>query len=128
MVRHNSAVAELAALLEWAGDRLLSERELLACERAEGKRLFSAQLTPDRFHRPDLIWLSAGVELPKAIEVELTPKAASRLDGYLFAWAQAVAEGRFSSVVYFCPSQTRSLLERAIERTGTQDAIAVRGL
>jgi hypothetical protein len=128
MVHHNSALAELAASLERAGARLLSERELLARERAEGRRLFSAKLAPDCFHRPDLICLSGGVEPPQAIEVELTPKAASRLDGYLFAWAQAVAEGRFSRVVYRCPPQTRSLLERAIERTRTQAAVVVQGL
>jgi hypothetical protein len=128
MVSHNLAVATLAASLERAGFQLFSERELLAREREAGRRLFSAKLAAERFHRPDLICLSGGGEPPEAIEVELTAKAALRLDEYLLAWGRAVAEGRFSRVVYCCSPQTRSLLERAIERTHTQAAIAVQEL
>ena len=45
--RHESVVAEIAATLERQGEQMLSEREMLAAERAEGEQLFSAEL-PDR--------------------------------------------------------------------------------
>lgn len=128
MVHHNSAVATLAASLERDGAKLLSERELLAHERVEGSRVFSAELSSGRYHRADLICLGARVEPPIAIEVELTPKAASRLDSYLRAWSEVVAEGRFNRVVYRCPPQTRPYVERAVERTKTMAAVFVEAL
>jgi hypothetical protein len=128
LIHHSSAVANLAASLECAGAQLLSERELLAHERAAGSRVFSAELGSGRHHRADLIRHLPGAEPPEAIEVELSAKAAPRLDRYLLAWARTVAEGRLSRVVYCCPPSTYSLLERAIERTCTQAAVAVRGL
>lgn len=128
MVHHNSAVATIAATLERAGSRLLSERELLACEREAGSRLFSAELASDCFHRPDLVCLGRDGDLPVAFEVELTPKSMRRLDEYLLAWGRAVAKRRFSRVVYRCPPETRSLLERAIVRTGTEAVVTVEGL
>jgi hypothetical protein len=128
MVHHNSEVATLAASLERDGAKLLSERELLAHERVEGSRVFSAELGSDRYHRADLICLGADAQPPIAIEVELTLKAASRLDSYLCAWSQVVAEGRFSRVVYRCSPQTRPYVERALERTKTMAAVSVEAL
>lgn len=126
-VGHEAAVAELAARLERAGERVLSEREMLAQERAEGERSFSARLGSGRFHRADLLRTTDGGP-PEAIEVELTAKGAARLDELLRAWRRTVAERRLARVVYRCPPRTRGVLERAIKRTRTQAAVAVEEL
>jgi hypothetical protein len=127
-VGHDSMVAELAARLERAGDRTLSEREILARERASGERVFSAHLSGGRFHRADLLRASDDGSPPEAIEVELTAKGAARLDQLLRAWRRAVAERRLSRVVYRCPPGTRGVLERAVERTRTEAAVTVQEL
>jgi hypothetical protein len=106
---------------------LLSEREIVAREREEGERKFSAKLESGRFHRADLVRTDER-GLPEAIEVELTPKGAARLDHLLRAWRRAVAERRLSRVSYLCPPRTRSMVERAVERTRTEVAIEVRDL
>lgn len=126
-VGHESAVAELAARLERAGERLLSEREMLARERVEGERSFSARISGGRFHRADLLRTTGGGP-PEAIEVELTAKGAARLDELLRAWRRSVAERRLARVVYRCPPCTRGVVERAVERTRTGVAIAVEEL
>jgi hypothetical protein len=127
-VWHDSAVAELAAALEQGGERTLSEREIEARERAEGKRLFSAQLSGGRFHRADLIRARADGTPPEAVEVELTVKGQARLDQLLRAWRRAVGEQRLSRVSYLCAPQTRKVVERAIERTATGKAVGVQWL
>jgi hypothetical protein len=126
-VHHESVVASLAASLERAGDRTLSEREILARERAAGERVCSASLPRGRFHRADLVRLNAdgGHE---AVEVELTLKGASRLDELLRAWRRVVAEQRVKRVVYRCSPDARPYVERAVERTHTSAAIAVESL
>lgn len=126
-VGHESAVAELAARLERDGERLLSEREMMSRERVEGRRLFSAELSSGRFHRADLLRGSDDGP-PEAIEVELTPKGAARLDELLRAWRHTVAERRLARVVYRCPPQTRRVVERAVERTLTHSAVVVQEL
>lgn len=126
-VGHESAVAELAALFERDGERLLSEREILAREREAGERRFSAKLESGRFHRADLIRTDRE-GLPEAIEVELTPKGAERLDRLLRAWRRAVVEKRLSGVAYICPPRTRGTVERAVRRTRTESVIEVREL
>jgi hypothetical protein len=90
-----------------------------------GTRLLSAELSARRFHRADLVRVADG-EPPEAIEVELAAKGATRLEELLRAWRRAVAEGRLSRVTYRCSPRTRSLLERAVERTSTQGAITIR--
>lgn len=127
-VLHESVVASLAASLERAGNRTLSEREILARERAAGERVFSASLSRGRFHRADLLRVDGEGGRPEAVEVELTVKGASRLDELLRAWRRAVAEERVERVVYRCPPATRSYVERAVERTRTATAIAVEEL
>jgi hypothetical protein len=122
-LHHETTLAAFAARLELAGERLLSEREIVAAERAEGRRIYSADLGHGRVHRADLLRL--GPDAPEAIEVELTAKGAARLDALLRAWRFAVAEGKVSRVVYHCPKRTRGLLERAIGRTSTTAAIEV---
>ena len=120
-------MAELAALFEREGQRLLSEREIVAREREEGERMFSARLESGKFHRADLVRTDEDGK-PEAIEVELTPKGAARLDHLLRAWRRAVAEKRLSRVSYMCPPRTRPMVERAVQRTRTEVAIDVHGL
>lgn len=127
-IGHESAVAELAALLERSGQPTLSEREIGARERVEGKRLLSAQLASGAFHRADLIRGGEGGAPPEAIEVELTAKGQARLDQLLRAWRRAVAERRLARVVYHCPPRTRGLVERAVKRTRTGAAVGVEEL
>lgn len=127
-VHHESVVALLAASLERAGDRTLSEREILARERAAGERMFSASLSRGRYHRADLVRLANDDEGHEAVEVELTLKGARRLDELLRAWRRVVAERRVRRVVYRCSPDARPYVERAVERTRTSAAIAVEGL
>lgn len=127
-VQHESAVADLAASLERAGDRTLSEREILARERAAGERVFSAALSRGRFHRADLLRVASPGGAPEAVEVELTTKGANRLDEILRAWRRAVAERRVRRVIYRCAPETRPYVERAVQRTRTSTAIAVEEL
>jgi hypothetical protein len=124
-IRHEALAARLGAGLERRGESLLSEREILALERAEGRRLLSAELPGGRFHRADLIRLASGAAPGEAIELELTTKGAVRLDALLRAWRFAVAERRISRVVYHCAPRTRRFVEQAIERTRTEDVIGV---
>jgi hypothetical protein len=125
-LHHETALSRLGAEWEMAGERILSEREIVAAERAEGKRVYSAELGRGRVHRADLIRLGPGG--PEAIEVELTTKAAARLDAILRAWRFAVAEGRLARVAYHCAPRTRRFVEAAIARTATSAAIAVEDL
>ena len=125
---HDTVVAELAASLERCGERLLSEREILASERAAGEHLLSAQLGAGRFHRADLIRVDELGVPSEAIEVELTTKGAARLDQLLRAWRDAVIEGRLARVVYRCAPRTMPYVRRAVERTRTEAVIAVEEL
>jgi hypothetical protein len=127
-ISHDTLVAELAAGLERDGDRLLSEREIIATERAEGARLFSASLKGGRFHRPDLIRLDPGGGGAMAIEVELSTKGAARLDELLRAWRRAVLERRFKAIAYRCAPRTLRCVERAVKRTKTAGLISVEPL
>jgi hypothetical protein len=125
-LHHETILAHCGARLESEGEKILSEREIVAIERAEGARIYSADLGHGRVHRADMIRLGAAG--PEAIEVELTAKGAARLDALLRAWRFAVAEGRLTGVVYLCPARTRRLLERAVARTSTAAAIYVEDL
>jgi hypothetical protein len=122
-LRHETLLATLGARLEAGGERVLSEREIVAAERAAGSRLYSADLGRGRFHRADLVRL--GADGPEAIELELSAKGAARLDAILRAWRFAVAEGRLARVAYHCPTSTRGLIERALARTVTGEMIGV---
>jgi hypothetical protein len=125
---HDTVVAALAASLERAGQRLLSERQILALERAAGEHLLSARLPNGRFHRPDLIRLDDRSEPSEAIEVELSTKGAARLDQLMRAWRRAVLERRVGRVVYRCAPRTLPYVRRAIERTKTKSVISARDL
>lgn len=122
---HSCMAATVAARLERQGKRILSEREILAAERFERKRIYSAELRNKRFHRPDLIVLR---HPPEAIEVELSDKSNRRLDDILRGWRRAVAEKRIERVRYLCSPRALRYLERAAERTKTAAAISVEPL
>ena len=110
---HASAAAYVAVQLEHDGQRVLSEREIVARERSEGRRIYSADHA-GRFHRPDLIVLG---DPPEAIEVELSDKSNRRLDEILRAWRRAIARKQFSRVRYFCSPRALPHVERACNRT-----------
>lgn len=128
LLGHEVLVAEHAASLESVGQRLLSEREIQARERAAGAPQFSALLDRDRLHRADLIQLSDRDEPPVAVEIELSTKGAARLDELLRAWRRAVLEGLVSGVVYRCNSRTLPHVRKAVERTKAEGAIRVEAL
>jgi hypothetical protein len=127
-VRHEGLAAELGALLERRGEALLSEREILSRERAEGAPLLSAKLSGGRLHRADLVRLGEDGSPGEAIELELTVKGAARLDALLRAWRLAVAERRLSGVVYYCTPHSRRFVEAAIARTRTEAMISTEPL
>jgi hypothetical protein len=123
---HFAAIARLAARLERAGETLISERELLAHERAFGERTFSVRLANGTLHRPDLIsippWSTAaqwGRAVPtKPIEVELVQKGARRLDRILAGWRGQVRAGRFPPPRYYCSATALPYVQRSAERVG----------
>jgi hypothetical protein len=123
-VRHWQLTAQVGARLEAAGERVLSEREIIAAERLEGDRVYSAKGQFERgHHRPDLVRLT---DPPEAIEVELTNKAPGRLDERLRSWRWAIGieeECRVARVIYLCPAPTLRYVERSIDRTATGDLI-----
>jgi hypothetical protein len=118
---HDVVAVHLAVGFERDGHRVLGEREIRAAERAEGKRVYSAEVNDGRFHRPDLVLLG---EQPEAIEVELTAKAACRLHRILRAWRRAVGCGQFASVRYLCTPRALPHVSRAVRRVRA-DAIEV---
>jgi hypothetical protein len=120
-VRHSIVVAHVAARLELAGERLLSERELGATERFEGKRIYSAERRREsRYHRPDLIRLG---DESWAIEVELTNKAPRRLDELLRCWRRALRpRSELARVIYLCPPRTLRYVQRALTRIRMEDS------
>lgn len=119
-VRHTAAVARLAVRLERSGATVLSEREIFAQERAAGERIFSAPITERRFHRPDLV---VPGEPTKAIEVELTAKAARRLDGIIRGWRHAVLEKRNGRVRYECSEPAIGAVQRSIARVRAEQFV-----
>jgi hypothetical protein len=124
-VHHLAVVARVAAQLELSGQRVLSEREIQAQERAEAKRIYSARRGEVGYHRPDLVLLG---DPDDAIEVELTAKAAHRLDELLRAWRRAVAYRQFGWVRYFCSPRALPYVERALLGSTLKQAVAVEGL
>jgi hypothetical protein len=122
---HDAVAARIGAQLELAGRRVLSEREIIADERATGERRLSAPLGAERFHRPDLVL--AG-DPPAAIEVELTDKAALRLDRILRAWRHAMALRRIGAVHYLCSPRALPYVRRAVQRIRAEEVISVEAL
>jgi hypothetical protein len=125
---HETILATTAARIERGGERLISEREILARERAAGGPIHSATLPNGRAHRADMILTDEIGQPAEAIEVELSVKGAVRLDQLLRAWRHAVLDRKVGGVIYRCAPRTRPYVERAVERTKTGSVIAVRDL
>ena len=123
---HQAHCALLGARLERAGERVLSEREIMAHERLEQKHLYSAELPRGGHHRADLIRLAP--EGPVAIEVELTPKGAARLDLLLRSWRRAVAGRKIRSVLYRCSPEALGAVRRSAIRISASETIAIEPL
>jgi hypothetical protein len=124
-VRHTAVAARVAVQLEGAGQEVLSEREIFARERAAGERIFSAASSARRFHRPDLIVLGNSAE---AIEVELTAKAARRLDGIPRAWRGAILEGKVDRIRYVCSPAALGSVRRSAERVAFRTRLNIEAL
>lgn len=120
---HDTVVAEFAADAERSGISLLSEREVLARERAIGEPALSASIPGGRVHRADLVRINDEGEALEAIEIELSTKGASRLDQLMRGWRRAVLDERVARVEYRCAPRTLSYVRRAIERTKTDAVI-----
>lgn len=127
---HLIACAAVAAgLSRCYPDHLVGgERDLRREEREHGTRLASASLGRGAdgqalLHRPDLVlWptdLPVG-SLPLAVEVELTVKAARRLEGICRAWARCDC---VAGVLYLAAPEVERPLCRAIERAGAQSRV-----
>lgn len=121
---HSAASAHVAAQLERKGHRVLSEREIAAIERAEGKRIYSAERR-ERFHRPDLVLLD---DSPVAIEVELTAKSPRRLQDILRAWRWTLGRNKFGLVRYLCSPRAFGAVERAADRVSFDDGLEIERL
>lgn len=125
---HDTVVAEFAAELEREGQSVLSEREILASERAAGEPNLSAPLPNGRLHRADLVRVDVDGTPREAIEVELSTKGAARLDELMRGWRRAVLDGRVSGVNYRCAPRTLPYVRRAVERTKTTAIVSVQEL
>jgi hypothetical protein len=122
---HSAVAARIGAQLEVSGRRVLSEREILAAERLTGERLYTIELRRGRKHRPDLILLGYPNE---AIEVELTNKGTSRLDGLVRAWRRSLNEKQLACVRYLCSPRALPCVERAVRRTRAEEFVGVEPL
>jgi hypothetical protein len=129
-VDHLLRCATTARLVEkdHAGDRVLTERELVLAEQIAGRSIASADVGERRgrvrLHRPDLAVITEEGSI--AIEVELTPKAPRRLYELMRAWRFAVAEGKVKEVYYLCePGETRAAVERAVAKVRAEQFITI---
>lgn len=111
---------------EFGGERVLTERELRLLERIEGRAIASAKVGElpgggPRLHRPDLVIVTD--ERPISVEVELTPKGASRLEGLIRAWRRA---NWVDEVRYLCePGATMRGVERAVRKVRAEDRVRI---
>jgi hypothetical protein len=127
LARHHEACGAVAV---WLAERhspraVLSDRELRFEERRSRRPIASAKVgeLPNgaaRLHRPDFAVVGEEVV---TFEVELTPKAPRRLEHLVRAWRRA---RHVSRIVYLCPpGETRGAVERAIERTCSEERVSV---
>ena len=124
-VYHSAVAARIGAQFEVCGRQVLSEREILAAERLAGERLYTIELRRGRKRRPDLILLGDPNE---AIEVELTNKGTSRLDGLVRAWRRSLSDKQLACVRYLCSPRVLPGVERAVRRTLAEEFVGVEPL
>lgn len=132
LVPHTIASAALAALLEpdLTDQRLLSDREHRAAERAAARPLASAIMGSGggdlgTLHRPDLVLVGADGQPMTAIEIELTLKTKRRLERILRGYLRNT---NLATVRYYAPPQIASAVERAARATGADAVLELTAL
>ena len=128
LARHYETCGLVAVWLaeRHGGRAVLSDRELRLEERRARRPIASAKVgeLPNgapRLHRPDFA-VVVGDEIV-TFEVELTPKAPRRLEHLVRAWRRA---RHVSRITYLCwAGETRGAVERAIERTCSEERVGV---
>jgi hypothetical protein len=132
LVRHDLRCVDVALFVggHLGHERILTEREFTWREQSEGKEIASIDVAGSgarglpRKHRADLAVLSEKGTI--AIEVELTAKGPTRLEGLLRAWRRAQVEQVVSEVHYLCaPGKTRRAVERAATKVQAQDSFLI---
>jgi hypothetical protein len=120
--------ARLAVILgrEHGGAELWGEPRLRAAELHAGRPIASAELgrLPDgrpRLRRPDLVMFPPDTA-PVAVEVELSVKAARRLEAICRAWARCRL---VSEVRYYAPPHVARAVSRAVSVVHAHDVIRV---
>jgi hypothetical protein len=130
-LRHWIACADVAlwAEREHGSEAVISERELRFAEQLKERPIASAVVGEladgrPRLHRADLV-IDAD-ERPTAVEIELTPKAPTRLRAIVKAWRRARYVER---VFYFCaPGPTQRAVEDAVRAVHADEHVEVREL
>ena len=126
--RHWALCARLAVEVERAERcEVWGEPRLRAAELEAGAAVASARLgdLPDgrpRLRRPDLVLFPPDTALPVAVEVELSVKAARRLEQICRAWARC---GLVSEVRYYAPAHVGRAVSRAVSVAHAGDVIRV---
>jgi hypothetical protein len=127
--RHWAVCARLAVTLERedGGIEVWGEPRLRAAELHAGQPIASAELgrLPDgrpRLRRPDLVLFPPDPALPVAVEVELSVKAARRLEAICRAWARCRL---VSEVRYYAPPHVGRAVSRAVSVVRAHDVIRV---
>jgi hypothetical protein len=127
-VGHWIACADVALELEaeFGADAVRSEREIRLLEREAGRPIGSCSLGErpeggERLHRADLI--AVREREVTAVEVELTPKGATRLEEIVRGWRRARWVG--SIRYYAAGSGTAAGLERAIAAARAAERVSV---
>jgi hypothetical protein len=112
-ITQSSAVAHVAAALERSGERLYSQREMAAVERAAGEPIYSTEFTRRRPRRPDLIRLGPSTD---AIVVQIAEFIPKRFDDLLREWRHMLILRRFARVIYLCSPRALRYVRRRAER------------
>jgi hypothetical protein len=76
-------------------------------------------------HRPDLVLFPPDPALPVAVEVELSVKAARRLEAICRAWARCRL---VSEVRYYAPPHVARAVSRAVSAVHAHDATRILSL
>jgi len=129
-LRCASVGAFLGNVCGW--EKVVAEREIRHAQEGEWGPLLSAKVgeSPDgspRLHRPDLALVGPPVplpvELPLAIEVELSAKSPRRLAEIMRAWRRASWVG---NVLYLCePGKPYRAVSRAVRKAHAQERVLV---
>lgn len=127
---HLTICAAVAAGMErcYPDHTVSGERTLRHQEAGHGGSLASAVIGRGAageplLHRPDLVLWRRSTRpgsRPLAVEVELTVKAARRLEGICRAWARC---DRVAGVIYVVAPEVERPLDRAIRKAGAQERV-----